>query len=152
MLVLYICLWLLIFDYMLFFFFFFKQKTAYEMRISDWSSDVCSSDLAICAAFSAFSGSPKSASSAPKASRWASPSASRRSTAPKRRSASSRPKHVGRHPPAQADFRAENPIRAGRRRDHTGRPGLPPFTLAPPARTPTHPHPAQRREAQEGGK
>src|SRR3546814_17007592 len=30
---------------MLFYFFFFKQKTAYEMRISDWSSDVCSSDL-----------------------------------------------------------------------------------------------------------
>src|SRR3546814_3780964 len=29
----------------LLFFFFFKQKTAYEMRISDWSSDVCSSDL-----------------------------------------------------------------------------------------------------------
>src|SRR3546814_4313908 len=29
------------------FFFFFKQKTAYEMRISDWSSDVCSSDLVI---------------------------------------------------------------------------------------------------------
>src|SRR3546814_12534079 len=28
-----------------FFLFFFKQKTAYEMRISDWSSDVCSSDL-----------------------------------------------------------------------------------------------------------
>src|SRR3546814_4807345 len=28
-----------------FIFFFFKQKTAYEMRISDWSSDVCSSDL-----------------------------------------------------------------------------------------------------------
>src|SRR3546814_9220145 len=27
------------------FFFFFRQKTAYEMRISDWSSDVCSSDL-----------------------------------------------------------------------------------------------------------
>src|SRR3546814_3699981 len=31
--------------FFLFFFFFFKQKTAYEMRISDWSSDVCSSDL-----------------------------------------------------------------------------------------------------------
>src|SRR3546814_10641940 len=31
------CVWYL--------FFFFKQKTAYEMRISDWSSDVCSSDL-----------------------------------------------------------------------------------------------------------
>src|SRR3546814_2544355 len=29
----------------MFFFFFLKQKTAYEMRISDWSSDVCSSDL-----------------------------------------------------------------------------------------------------------
>src|SRR3546814_5196716 len=29
-------------------FFFFKQKTAYEMRISDWSSDVCSSDLFRC--------------------------------------------------------------------------------------------------------
>src|SRR3546814_11908974 len=29
------------------FVFFFKQKTAYEMRISDWSSDVCSSDLAL---------------------------------------------------------------------------------------------------------
>src|SRR3546814_7600507 len=45
---------MLIFSYILmivfacrfvFFFFFFKQKTAYEMRISDWSSDVCSSDL-----------------------------------------------------------------------------------------------------------
>src|SRR3546814_9154485 len=35
-------------------FFFFKQKTAYEMRISDWSSDVCSSDLSL---FRARSGS-----------------------------------------------------------------------------------------------
>src|SRR3546814_1512265 len=32
------------------FFFFFKQKTAYEMRISDWSSDVCSSDLPVAGA------------------------------------------------------------------------------------------------------
>src|SRR3546814_8893523 len=40
----YVCLKLLIIVvYCLFFF--FKQKTAYEMRISDWSSDVCSSDL-----------------------------------------------------------------------------------------------------------
>src|SRR3546814_12917765 len=31
--------------FIFFLFFFFKQKTAYEMRISDWSSDVCSSDL-----------------------------------------------------------------------------------------------------------
>src|SRR3546814_12418555 len=35
-------------------FFFFKQKTAYEMRISDWSSDVCSSDLASDALYPAF--------------------------------------------------------------------------------------------------
>src|SRR3546814_10997892 len=36
---------LYLYVYLLLFFFFFKQKTAYEMRISDWSSDVCSSDL-----------------------------------------------------------------------------------------------------------
>src|SRR3546814_8594424 len=35
----------ILFIRLLFCFFFFKQKTAYEMRISDWSSDVCSSDL-----------------------------------------------------------------------------------------------------------
>src|SRR3546814_1392990 len=33
------------FVFLMLLFFFFKQKTAYEMRISDWSSDVCSSDL-----------------------------------------------------------------------------------------------------------
>src|SRR3546814_10103225 len=38
--------------------FFFKQKTAYEMRISDWSSDVCSSDLT---AFLSPSGKPSNA-------------------------------------------------------------------------------------------
>src|SRR3546814_5477968 len=36
---------------MVVFFFFFKQKTAYELRISDWSSDVCSSDLLALGAF-----------------------------------------------------------------------------------------------------
>src|SRR3546814_20682029 len=36
---------MLLYIVLLLFFFFFKQKTAYEMRISDWSSDVCSSDL-----------------------------------------------------------------------------------------------------------
>src|SRR3546814_1214731 len=36
-------------------FFFFKQKTAYEMRISDWSSDVCSSDLIACRTATPFS-------------------------------------------------------------------------------------------------
>src|SRR3546814_7268339 len=34
------------------FIFFFKQKTAYEMRISDWSSDVCSSDLPMSCGYS----------------------------------------------------------------------------------------------------
>src|SRR3546814_6467840 len=34
--------------YLVFVVVFFKQKTAYEMRISDWSSDVCSSDLPLC--------------------------------------------------------------------------------------------------------
>src|SRR3546814_2659016 len=40
----------------LLFFFFFKQKTAYEMRISDWSSDVCSSDLVAGLAYAMFAG------------------------------------------------------------------------------------------------
>src|SRR3546814_18370432 len=43
---------------LLFLFFFFKQKTAYEMRISDWSSDVCSSDLLALSVVEA--GSPRS--------------------------------------------------------------------------------------------
>src|SRR3546814_5584177 len=37
--------------YLHIFMFFFKQKTAYEMRISDWSSDVCSSDLLVSVVF-----------------------------------------------------------------------------------------------------
>src|SRR3546814_4590092 len=40
---------------MLCIFFFFKQKTAYEMRISDWSSDVCCSDLVVARAETPFS-------------------------------------------------------------------------------------------------
>src|SRR3546814_12264996 len=36
---------MMLIDFVIFCVFFFKQKTAYEMRISDWSSDVCSSDL-----------------------------------------------------------------------------------------------------------
>src|SRR3546814_17411459 len=39
-----VCKWWM-YGAVFFVFFFFKQKTAYEMRISDWSSDVCSSDL-----------------------------------------------------------------------------------------------------------
>src|SRR3546814_7331146 len=42
----YTCLFLLCVYVFYYIVFFFKQKTAYEMRISDWSSDVCSSDLA----------------------------------------------------------------------------------------------------------
>src|SRR3546814_2417621 len=41
----FVCCVLVVFGFLFLFFFFFKQKTAYEMRISDWSSDVCSSDL-----------------------------------------------------------------------------------------------------------
>src|SRR3546814_976906 len=39
------CVFVVVRFLVVFVFFFFKQKTAYEMRISDWSSDVCSSDL-----------------------------------------------------------------------------------------------------------
>src|SRR3546814_5721251 len=41
----YMAVSIMIYTLFLVFFFVFKQKTAYEMRISDWSSDVCSSDL-----------------------------------------------------------------------------------------------------------
>src|SRR3546814_4011644 len=47
---------------LLLFFFFFKQKTAYEMRISDWSSDVCSSDLSSSARADSSPGHPPSSS------------------------------------------------------------------------------------------
>src|SRR3546814_8982492 len=43
--VLIVLYWLAFYLLSIILFFFFKQKTAYEMRISDWSSDVCSSDL-----------------------------------------------------------------------------------------------------------
>src|SRR3546814_2293605 len=42
-----------------YYFFFFKQKTAYEMRISDWSSDVCSSDLIVAAATDCYGQIPR---------------------------------------------------------------------------------------------
>src|SRR3546814_7729794 len=67
-------------------FFFCKQKTAYEMRISDWSSDVCSSDL-------------------PKAGRAAAPAVSDRSDGSSRR----RPT-PGRRPPDDGGERPENPL------------------------------------------
>src|SRR3546814_4409739 len=46
-------------------FFFFKQKTAYEMRISDWSSDVCSSDLFAAVAATSPTAAPSLLSSPP---------------------------------------------------------------------------------------
>src|SRR3546814_652087 len=49
-----------------FLFFFFKQKTAYEMRISDWSSDVCSSDLSARVRWPSFPSRPSSSRSASK--------------------------------------------------------------------------------------
>src|SRR3546814_2869626 len=64
------------FDYLftfLWFFFFFKQKTAYEMRISDWSSDVCSSDLVSLAchpSWSAIQRSPQAGAPALSNKRW----------------------------------------------------------------------------------
>src|SRR3546814_6247726 len=47
-------------------FFFFKQKTAYEMRISDWSSDVCSSDLAAAGSLDPDSGNQLDRAAAPR--------------------------------------------------------------------------------------
>src|SRR3546814_4957072 len=41
----YVCCGAMLLCFLCLLFFFFKQKTAYDMRISDWSSDVCSSDL-----------------------------------------------------------------------------------------------------------
>src|SRR3546814_8129632 len=54
----YICNRLACCDASLCFFFFFKQKTAYDMRISDWSSDVCSSDLHLGEPSTAATGGP----------------------------------------------------------------------------------------------
>src|SRR3546814_2644503 len=59
-------LWMHVYDGV--YFFCFKQKTAYEMRISDWSSDVCSSDLARIRA--AEYRPPPASSGASRASSW----------------------------------------------------------------------------------
>src|SRR3546814_5930387 len=47
-------------------FFFFKQKTAYDMRISDWSSDVCSSDLGGCCEHECENGFPRAGTGIPR--------------------------------------------------------------------------------------
>src|SRR3546814_4952260 len=69
-----------ILDLICVYFFFFKQKTAYEMRISDWSSDVCSSDLW---------------RSARRGCRWARPSSAVRKAARPRRTRRSEERRVG---------------------------------------------------------
>src|SRR3546814_14121778 len=69
--------------FLYFLFFFFKQKTAYEMRISDWSSDVCSSDL-----------SPRRASGRP-----------RRPWTPRRRACPPAPIPIPRSLPARSEER-----------------------------------------------
>src|SRR3546814_19171523 len=69
------------------FFFFFKQKTAYEMRISDWSSDVCSSDLP-----------PPSEPEIPRACRYPTPHGISAVAARDRRQ-TPRPDQPRRHPP-----------------------------------------------------
>src|SRR3546814_6160091 len=72
--------------------FFFKQKTAYEMRISDWSSDVCSSDLASWASIC----TPTSCSpSSPLPSSPASPARCTAFTCPSSASKSSEERRVG---------------------------------------------------------
>src|SRR3546814_7044299 len=68
-----------VFSYNFFFFFFFKQKTPSEMRISYWSSDVCSSDLPPCSrccparAWARFQGWVRLSSPPPQRSRARSP-------------------------------------------------------------------------------
>src|SRR3546814_8138838 len=76
-----------------FLFFFFKQKTAYEMRISDWSSDVCSSDLRLARPW-------RYAGRAPRQHRRADPPRSRASRsagvpAASRRGGSDPSRHIG---------------------------------------------------------
>src|SRR3546814_3168359 len=99
-------------------FFFFKQKTAYEMRISDWSSDVCSSDLRR----TRWTASRRQGPGQPHASRRI----ARRRAAPDavgRRQAAARPGQAGFDPPEAApgrkgqgrDRRAAQRDRAGHR-------------------------------------
>src|SRR3546814_20347082 len=71
------------------YFFFFKQKTAYDMRISDWSSDVCSSDLPSLPATE----SPRTTPHALRARHRGRPPASPRHACPSHRSSSSWPAH-----------------------------------------------------------
>src|SRR3546814_3917702 len=61
----------------MFLFFFFKQKTAYELRISDWSSDVCSSDLSALAVLAMTAASAQDRTTAPALSAAPDPAAFR---------------------------------------------------------------------------
>src|SRR3546814_9066170 len=98
-------------------FFFFKQKTAYEMRISDWSSDVCSSDLGA-APFLHPSGRPAgSGGASPGAYRGAAGGAARGD-----RERGARPQSCGARlsePPLRPSIRAGARHKCRRRRRHT---------------------------------
>src|SRR3546814_2554532 len=100
-------------------FFFFKQKTAYEMRISDWSSDVCSSDLRPPA--------PPATRPPPSASTGISrPASVHRDSRSRRRANPGAPNPPRRGRPAPAPPQARSPLdrpgdRVERRREPTGR-------------------------------
>src|SRR3546814_1572902 len=119
-----------LFCFFCFFFFFFKQKTAYEMRISDWSSDVCSSDLAAGPARSSTAPLPRTTVTA--YSRHA--DTQDRPYGPpdpaRSRGRSSRSHHAGGRPPRRGDDRDDGgrseERRVGKAYDNTCRSGLHP--------------------------
>src|SRR3546814_1255585 len=80
------------------FFFFVKQKTAYEMRISDWSSDVCSSDLWRVAVTTTRSSSVAGTDAAVSAGVFASGSTGPAAIATPAIDAKPRPTHAGQRP------------------------------------------------------
>src|SRR3546814_5093351 len=91
--------------------FFFKRKTAYEMRISDWSSDVCSSDLS-----GPLSNSPERHSAAPSGPRQGVACGDLRDTDLRSRNA---------HSEGQCYVRVARNVGSEHRCDHAGRPARP---------------------------
>src|SRR3546814_123478 len=87
-------------------FFFFKQKTAYEMRISDWSSDVCSSDLCCRSTASTTSTRNSRTTTARSTTAWTAACPFSRRRSPERRS---RPHKKKGHRKRWPKFREETP-------------------------------------------
>src|SRR3546814_5612484 len=111
------------------YFFFFKQKTAYDLRISDWSSDVCSSDLEA----PAFGQQPQTRIEGPAArfgnfhrcgedarafGRHCAPFARRRAIDPRQVGLGFPLAHLGNHP-AERRFHAARDVRGRRSEEHT---------------------------------